>query len=272
MRVFISADIEGISGVVNKSHTSPQGHDYHRARTLMTNEVNAAIEGAIEAGAQEIVVNDSHGPMTNILLESLNPKASLITGTPKKLGMMEGIDSDYDAVFLVGYHGRMNTPGVLSHSYYGIAVSNITINGKDAGEFFINAAVAGFYKVPVVLVTGDNVLSDEVGEVNPKIERVIVKEARGRYTAKCLSPELAHKAIKEKTKEALKNLQLIPPVEVTEPITMEVSFLNSGLAEAVAIMPGFELSAPNKITYKAPTIIEAYRGLMAMTMIVDSIL
>lgn len=263
MKIFISADIEGISGVVNKTHTMPQGHDYHMARTLMTNEVNAAIEGALEAGATEIVVNDSHGRMTNILLESLNPNAQLITGSPKKLGMMEGIDDSYNAALLIGYHARMNTPGVLSHSYHGGAISNISINGKDAGEFFINASVAGFYNVPVIVVSGDNILAEEVKAVDDNIETVVVKTAHARLTAKCLHPTVVHKAIKETVKNAILSSK-VNPISLEGAIEMEVTFLNSGMAEMAAIMPKTEFLGGSKVGYRGKDIIEAYRALICM--------
>lgn len=272
MKIFISADIEGISGVVSKEHTSSAGYDYQRARMLMTEEVNAAVEGAVEAGAEEIVVNDSHGAMTNIIIEALDPRASLITGTPKKLGMMEGIDSTYDAVIMIGYHPKMNSAGVLSHSYHGGVISNIDINEKSAGEFYINASAAGFFDVPVVMVSGDNVLSEEVADVNNKIETVVVKMSHGRYAAKCIAPKRVHAMIKEKVKEVLGKVELIPATKVEGPIELKLVFLNSGLAEAASLMPYTQLIEPNVILYKASNIVEAYRAIMAMIKIASSTL
>lgn len=272
MKIFISADIEGISGVVNNTQTGPGGYDYNRARLLMTKEVNAAIEGALEAGADEIIVNDSHGPMTNILIEELNPNAQLITGTPKIQGMMEGLDSSFDAAILIGYHGRMNSKGVLSHSYHGKIIYNISINGMDSGEFYINSCVSGHYNVPVIMVSGDNILHDEVKAINKDIEAVVVKTSHGRYCAQCLTPSAVHSKIKEGAKKAIKNIANIKPVNMGNDITMEVTFIRSGYAEAAAIMPGTDLVAPNKVSYKAKSALEAYRALLALTMIVESIL
>lgn len=272
LKIYISADIEGVSGVVNKDHISPDGYDYQRARMLMTKEVNAAVEGAIEAGAKEIIVNDSHGPMTNIIIEALNSKANLITGTPKKLGMMEGIDDSYDAVIMIGYHSKMNSAGVLAHSYHGGVVSDISINGKSAGEFFINASIAGYFDVPVILVSGDNILSDEVSEINNKIENIVVKTAQGRYAAKCISPEIVHEMIREKVEMALLKIDNIPSTTESGPIELKVSFLNSGLAEVASIMPRTELIAPNVVLYNADNIIESYRAMMAMIQIASSII
>lgn len=131
MKIYISADIEGVSGVVEREHLSNQGHDYSRARKLMTEEVNAAVKGVLKAGAKDILVNDSHGSMTNILIEELHEGARLVTGRQKHLGMMQGIDESFDAVlFFIGYHARHNTPGVLSHSYHGKTVYGIKLNGN----------------------------------------------------------------------------------------------------------------------------------------------
>lgn len=272
MKIYISADIEGISGVVSGSQTGSSGDDYQRARKLMTEEVNAAIEGAVEAGATEILVNDSHGSMRNIIIEDLNTNATLISGTPKMLGMMEGIDSTFDAAMFIGYHGRMNTKSVLSHTYHGRVISNININGKDAGEFYINASVAGFFHVPVVLVSGDNILSEEVADVNDKIESVIVKKSKGRYAAECITPKVVHKMIKEKAKLALSKSKSIFFTEVNGPIEIKVTFLNSGFAQAASLMPHTQLSSPNVVTYKASNISEGYRAIMAMIKIAASTL
>ncbi|MFZ5967039.1 MAG: M55 family metallopeptidase [Bacillota bacterium] len=272
MKVYISADIEGICGIVNRSHINPQGHDYQRARMLMTKEVNAAIEGATQTGAVEIVVNDSHGPMTNILIEELHPQAQLITGTPKKLGMMEGIDHTFDAVIFVGYHGKMNSAGVLSHSYDGGVISGICINDREVGEFGLNGMVAGHFGVPVVAVTGDHILAEEVQGFNLGIKTVVVKTALGRYTAKCMNPTKACKLIQNTVKIGLEERPLITPLIMEKPISLEMTFLNSGLAETAAIMPGTQMIAPNKVRYIGQDMLEIYRARMAMTLMAESVL
>lgn len=272
MKIYISADIEGISGVVSGSQTSFSGDGYERARKLMTEEVNAAIEGAVEAGATEILVNDSHGSMTNIIIEELNTSASLITGTPKMLGMMEGIDSTFDAAMFIGYHGRMNTKSVLSHTYHGRVISNINVNGRDAGEFYINASVAGFFQVPVVLVSGDDILSEEVADVNDKIESVIVKKSKGRYAAECITPKVVRSMIKENARLALIKRKSICLTEVNGPIEIKTTFLNSGLAQAASLMPYTQLISPNVVLYKASNITEGYRAIMSMVKIASSTL
>lgn len=272
MKVFISADIEGISGVVSKAHTTSQGYDYQRARMLMTQEVNAAIEGALDAGADEILVNDAHGSMTNILIEELNPKASLITGTPKMLGMMEGIDSSFDAALFIGYHSRMNSSGILSHTYYGSVVSDITINGKASGEFYINSSVAGSFGVPVVLVSGDDVLKEEVLDINEDIESVVVKTAQGRYAAKCIAPLNARNLIRERTREALNQIEKIKITQTEGPIELKIRFLNSGFAEVASLMPRTTLAESSVVAFTAENIVECYRAVMALIKIAASLL
>jgi len=165
----------------------------------------------------------------------------------------------------------MNTGGVLSHSYNGRVISNIKINGIDGGEFLINSYVAGFYNVPVIMVSGDNVLSQEAKAIIPNIETAIVKYSRGRNAAQCLPPEVAHRKIKEHIKNAVCKLNLINSTKLVEPCQLEVTFINSGMGELVSILPGTQLLAPNIITYQAKTIIEAYRVLMCMTLISNNI-
>ncbi|QUH21311.1 M55 family metallopeptidase [Alkaliphilus sp. B6464] len=273
MKIYISADIEGISGVVNGTHTSPQGYDYNRARKLMTDEVNAAAKGAKLAGATTILVNDSHGPMTNLLIEELDEDVVLISGNQKLLGMMEGIDHTYDAALLIGYHARHNTSGVLAHTYYGIVISEVKINGKIVGEFEFNTLVAGQYNVPVVLVSGDDILSKQVKEFNPEIETLIVKNAHSRYTAGCIQPKKVHRLMEEKVQKTLTDkLKSISPRKIEGKVELEVAFLNSGLAEATLFIPGVELIEPNRVKYVAKDLIEAYKMRAALTTLAASTL
>ncbi|WP_102400438.1 M55 family metallopeptidase [Haloimpatiens massiliensis] len=274
MKIYISADIEGISGVVKGSQTTETGHDYERARRLMTEEVNAVIRGAKAAGACDILVNDSHGPMTNIIIEDLDEDARLISGNKKLYGMMEGLDESFDAVMLIGYHARHNTPGVLSHTYYGIVISEVKINGKVFGESEFNSLLAGHFGVPVVMVSGDNVLSDQVNAFNEKIETVVVKKAHSRYTAECVQPKKVHKMLEEATKKVLSSnyKDIIEPCKIKGPVELEMTFLNSGMAEATLFIPGVELIEANKIRYKAKDIVEAYKMRAGLTTLAASTL
>lgn len=266
MNIYISADIEGISGVVNGSHTTQSSFEYNRTRKLMTDEVNAAIKGAKRAGAKKIIINDSHGQMTNILIEDLDEDAMLISGNHKILSMMEGIEEGFDAVFFIGYHARQNTSGVLSHSYSGATINEIVINGNVVGEFELNSLIAGYYDVPVVLVSGDNVLANQVKMFNEDIETVIVKEAHSRYTAKCIQPQKVHKMLEKRACDTLNGkLRTIKPCKLNGEIELEIAFKNSGMAEATLYIPGTELIAPNRVRYKAKDILEAYKVRIALT-------
>ncbi|MFT9496087.1 M55 family metallopeptidase [Anaerosolibacter sp.] len=273
MKIYISADIEGISGVVNSTHVSQQGYDYNRARKLMTDEVNAAVKGAKLSGAKTILVNDSHGPMTNLLIEELDEDVVLITGNKKLLGMMEGIDDTYDAVLLIGYHARHNTSGVLAHTYHGGVISEVKVNGKAVGEFEFNALVAGQYSVPVVFVSGDDTLSEQVKNFHPDIETLVVKNTHSRYTAACMQPKKVHRLLEDSVHKILsQEIKRITPCKMEGEIELEVSFLNSGMAEATLFIPGVVLIEPNRVRYAAKDIIEAYKMRTALTTLAASVL
>ena len=265
MKVFISCDIEGISGVVKSGvHTSSDGMDYERARTLMTGEANAAIEGALNAGATEVIVNDSHGPMTNLLIEKINPAATLITGAPKPLSMMQGIGKDCAAAIFVGYHARMGTPGVLSHTISGASVANVWVNDIIVGETGINAALAGYFGVPVVLVCGDDIVSREAKELLPHVRTAAVKTAITRQSALCLPPERAQALIRQETEQALASLDSARPWLPGSPVTFKIEFKDSGLAENAARMPYSKLVDAKTVAFSADNYLTAFQGLQAM--------
>ena len=265
MRVFISADMEGVAGVVHGEHTLRDGKEHERARRLMTGEVNAAVEGAIEAGASYIVVNDSHGTMRNIIPEELHEAAELITGSPKLLSMMQGINSTFDAVFFVGYHARRGTHnGVLEHTYRGRVVSDVIINGQPMGETGINAAVAGHFNVPVVLVTGDQAVTEEAKALLGNVETVVVKKGVGRFAAKCLNPARARKLIKEGASKALRRLNDFKPFKVDSPVKLEVVFIHTGMADMAELIPGAERMDGRTLVFTSNDFITAFKALRAM--------
>jgi D-amino peptidase len=176
-KVFISVDMEGISGISGSDQLSATGSEYNRSRKLMADDANAAIRGARAGGATEIVVNDSHGSMRNIRLEDLTPGARLISDSFKRSGMMEGLNESYDAVIFVGYHAQAGTPaGLFAHTGSGV-VGDVRVNGQSYGEGGLNTLVAAWYGVPVVLVTGDDVAVKQVGAVATQAKTVIVKRA-----------------------------------------------------------------------------------------------
>ena len=187
MRVFISADMEGVTGLVAASELLPEGADYPRFRALMTADVNAAIAGLVAGGAASVLVCDAHNNSRNILIEDLHPAARLIRGGSKPLGMMEGMEATFAAACFVGYHAMFGTHrAIADHTWDPYAVQAVTINGRLVGEIGLNAAIAGWFGVPVALVTGDDATARETADLLPWAERVIIKEAKGRFAADCL--------------------------------------------------------------------------------------
>jgi len=265
MKVFISSDMEGVAGIVHGEHTLREGREHDRARTLMTHEVNAAVEGALEAGASTVLVNDSHGTMRNILPEELHEAAELITGTPKPLSMMQGIDPTFDAAFFLGYHARRGAyGGVLEHTYHGGVISDVAVNGQPMGETGINAAVAGYFEVPVALVTGDRVVTEEALSLLRLVETVTVKEGVGRFAARCLSPVKARKLIREGAVKALKRLDEFKPFRIEPPISLDVTFIHTGMTEMAELVPGTKRVDGRTVSFSSNDYLQAFKALRAM--------
>lgn len=265
MKVFISADMEGISGVAYKGILSEESREHERARKLMTGDVNAAIEGALEAGADEILVNDSHGWMQNLIPDELNEKALLIRGSPKPLSMMEGIDRTFDAVFFIGYHSKRGTRlGFLEHSFSSSTVSEIRVNGESFGEIGINSALAGSFGVPVVLVTGDRAATEEALSLLKAVEVVAVKEAVSRVAAKGLHPKAAGRLIRESAIKALKEISRFKPFVIRPPVKVEVQFLNAEMADAAEIDPGVERVDGRTASFTAEDFLTGFRAIETM--------
>lgn len=252
MKLFLSVDMEGISGIVDTSYINPDsGTNYARGRQFMTEDANAVIEAALEWGATEILVADSHNTMNNILWESLHPKAKLLAGSPRNFSMMQGLDDSFDAAFFIGYHTRQGIPGVLSHTMSGV-VRNMYINGRVVGEFGFNAVYAGLYGVPVCLVSGDNLIAREASELIPGISTAIVKTAVSRTSAICLSREQATAELKQKTKLALSRVPDVKPLVFAEPLELAIEFSHAGQAEMAADVPGTRYDTENGIVSCSP--------------------
>jgi D-amino peptidase len=254
--------MEGISGVVTGDHTSSSHKEYERFRKLMTAEANAAIEGALAGGADQIVVNDSHGGMANILIEELNPAAELISGSPKPFAMMQGIGSEVDAVFFVGYHAASGTSAaVLAHTWSGHVVE-LCLNGQIVGETGLNAALAGAYDAPVVLVTGDRAVTEEAHTLFGEIETVTVKDGVMWSAARCLHPEVAHKHIRQAAQRALR--LAVPPFVVPPPITLQIVFQRAIHADMAALIPDSQRVDGRTVEWTGEDMPSVYKVFRAM--------
>ena len=273
MKVFISVDMEGISGVVDGSQTGRDKAEYATGRALMVADVNATIDGILEAApGAEIVVSDAHGGMRNIEPEALNKAALLVRGTPKPLTQMAGIDGSFDAVLFVGYHAKKGTEhGVLSHTISGRTIESVTINGMEVGETAINAGIAGHFGVPVVFLAGDQAVAREAKEINAGIEVAVVKEAIGRTSAKCLHPDVARALIKENVAKALKGGVKVKPFVFEAPVGIVVRFTNSRIGDAVEFMPSAERLDGKGIRFVQDDFLGAFNALRASVFIAGAV-
>ncbi len=259
LKVYISADMEGVTGMVSGSQVSSSGRDYSVGRELMIAETNTAIAAAFEAGATEVVVNDSHGSQTNLLPTKIDRRAVLITGSPKPLGMMQGIDGSFDAVIFIGYHARASTVGgVLDHTFSG-QLKHVRLNGQEVGEYGLNGSLAGHFGVPVVFISGDEAVLEQARELIPGIEGVAVKEAIGVTAARTLHPEEARERIAAGIKAALARRKGMQPVRLSQPVTLEVELARTSQADNAMLVPGMERISGRVVSYTAPNMVIAYK-------------
>lgn len=266
MKVYISVDMEGGAGIAGASHMTDGG--YNRMVKLLTQEVNAAIEGAFEAGATEVLVNDAHGNMANILIEDLDERAELISGNNKHLLQMEGLDDSFQAVFFLGYHAHEgNADAVMNHTIMGTVVTEIRRNGVVVGETAINAGIAGAYGVPVALVAGDHILCEEARRFLGDVETIEVKRAIDRYAARLLSPKRVRKLIKEAAIRALNRLSDFKPHEVETPVEFEITTKLTSMAHMCCLFPSVERRGPKVIAVKGDNYIDAYKQLLGCLII-----
>ncbi len=265
-KVFISVDMEGIWGVVHGDQTSAGGGDYGAARRWMAADVNAVVEGLLEAGAGEIVVNDSHGSMRNILADQLHPKVSLISGSPKPLSMMEGIDASFQACMFVGYHGRAGTArAILDHTISSGSIRAIRINGQEMPELGVNAAIAGHFNVPVVMLSGDEETCLQAkGILGQELVTAAVKEGIGRLAARHLPAEEARMRLRQAAKEALAKRDRMPVFKLNPPYVFELEFHNSAQAEMPALLPQVRKTSPRGVTFTTNDYLEGFKLMRAI--------
>jgi D-amino peptidase len=267
MKVYISVDMEGIAGVVHEDQTDPielrHSGEYNRFRRLMVDEANAAIAGALDAGANRVLVNDSHWEMRNLLAEELNPAAELLSGGPKRLSMIEGIADGFDAAMFIGYHARAGTQNATIDHTYTSRVYEARVNGEPVGELALNAAMAGVYGVPVVLVSGDQAVAGEARALlGSSVETVIVKEAVGRFAARSVAPTVACQRIRSGAVAALRRNHA--PFHFTAPIRLSVDFALTQMADMAELVPGSQRISGRTVEYVGPDYGEVFRAWRAM--------
>jgi D-amino peptidase len=262
LKVYISADMEGIAGVVSPDQLGPTGFEYPRFREFMTAEVLAAIEGAREAGATEILVSDSHGNGLNLLIERLPADVRVVRSWPRPLGMMEGIDSSFAAAIFIGYHsGTTNPAGVRAHTLSSANYAGVALNGVQVPEAGLNAAIAGHFGVPVALVSGDDVAVEEVRRLIGDVEAVAVKRAISFHAASTLTPQAAQTLIKERVRAALARRASLRPYRVAAPVRLDLTFKNYRPAEMLAYLPIVQRTDAHSIRYTGRNVLEISRFL-----------
>ena len=263
LKVYISVDMEGIAGVVSDQQLGPTGFEYARFREFMTAEALAAIAGAREAGATEIVVSDSHGNMQNLLIERFPADVQIVRSSPRPLSMMQGIDSSFDAAIFVGYHsGTANPQGVRAHTMSSARYAGIDLNGTPAAESRVNAAIAGYYGVPVVLITGDDIATAELKAVLGDVETAVVKRAIGFHSAITSTPEAAQNLIRARSKAAVERRASFKPYKVTAPVRLDLTFKSYRPAELLAYLPVVERTTSHAIRFTGRNIIDVMRFLV----------
>src|SRR2546421_9606567 len=265
VRVYISVDMEGIAGVVHEAQTDPSdpacAAEYARFRRLMTAEANAAVEGAVAAGATRVLVNDSHWFMRNLLAEELHQAAELVAGDPKPRSMVQGIDEPegFDAALFVGYHARAGTRNAILDHTYADRIYEVRLNGKPVGELGINAALAGGSGVPVALVSGDAALAAEAKDLlGDGVSTVIVKEAVSRHPAPRVAPALACRMIRDEVPRALQRNHA--PFSLRSPVTLEVDFAMTIHADMAELCPGATRTAGRTVAFTHDDYGEVFRA------------
>ena len=266
LKIYISADMEGVVGAVTGEQLSPGGFEYERFRQFMTDEVNAAIEAARLAGATEFLVSDSHGNGQNLLIEQLPDDIMIVRSWPRPLGMMEGIDETFDGVIFTGYHSSTaNTRGVRAHTMSSANITSLRLNGIEMTEGSMNAAIAGHFGVPVILVTGDDAAVAENQVIIGDIEGAIVKWSYGFHSARTLTPEAAYEEIRVRTASAISRIEEFEPYVLDTPITLELSLKHYMPVETLSYLPNVDRVNSHTIRFVGQDMIEISKFLRVAT-------
>ena len=266
MKIYISADMEGVVGVVTAEQLSPTGFEYQRFREFMTQEVNAAIEGAVAAGATEIVVSDSHGNAQNLLIEKLPKNVLLVRGFPRPLVMMQGIDAGFDGAIFLGYHsGTTNPQGVRAHTMSSARLADVRLNSTSMSEGGFNAAIAGHFNVPVIMVSGDDAAVGEITAFLGDVEGAVVKWNYGFHSAMTMMPEAAYNLIREKAKKAVGRIKAFKPYKLKTPVQLDVRFKNYRPSEVLSYLSIVERTDAHSIRFMGKDMIEVSKFMEFIT-------
>jgi len=253
LKVFIAVDLEGVGGYVKWDAA-----DRERERELITGEANAAVAGAFEGGAAKVLVTEAHANMRNLIPEKVDPRATFLSGTPKPLNHMAGIDSTFNAAMFLGYHSKAGTKnGVMAHTY-SADIFSLRFNGVEVGEIGTDAAIAGHFGVPVVMVSGDRAACEEARELLGEIETVVVKKGISRYAARCVPVEEVHRLIREGAKRALGKVVAVSPFIIKSPVRGEITFTDPSCADAISHVPFVERLDGRTVAFTAADFVQTF--------------
>jgi D-amino peptidase len=262
LKIYISADMEGVVGVVSNEQLGPQGFEYARFREFMTQEVNAAIQGAIAGGATEIVISDSHGNGQNLLIEKLPSNVMVVRSWPRPLGMMQGIDETFSGAIFIGYHtGTTNLEGVRAHTLSSARLADVKLKGVSVSEAGINAAIAGHFNVPIIMVSGDDAVVKETTALLGNIEGAVVKWASGFHSARTMTPEASYELIRQKAQRAVTRVREFKPYKLLAPIELDVRFKNYRPSEVLSYLSIVERTDAHSIRFVGKDIVEVSKFL-----------
>ncbi|RJL25112.1 M55 family metallopeptidase [Bailinhaonella thermotolerans] len=261
MKVYLSVDMEGVTGLTDPEEMHAGGRGYERGCELMTADANAVIEAAFLRGAEAVVVNDAHSSTKNLRVDLIDPRCTLIRGPYKPMRMGQGLDASFDAACFVGYHACAGTPnGVLNHTWMGKEIQNVWINGEISGETRLVAGYAGSLGVPVVLVTGDEAVCEEARALLGDVETVAVKKGIDKFSAELVPPARAQEMIGEATLRALDRRADFRPYTIEAPYTLAVEWNSTAIAASCANIPGVRLAGPRHTEFTT----EDYGDIMAL--------
>ncbi len=265
MKIYISADIEGVTGVVHGDQTGGSSSDYMQARKWMTGDVNAAIEGALRgAGATEFYVKDAHANGRNILLEELRKEARLIAGWDAMMSMVQGIDDSFDALLLIGYHSMVGTEnGILAHTFSGV-VKQLSINDRPVGEPELAALIAGHYGVPVVFIAGDQTAVAELSGFVGEIPHAITKYGMGRESGQVIHPEITYHAILDGVANALSDMSRFKPFTMDLPLRMSLKLPSSKAADLISFVPNVDRVSADEVACQVEDAIAMHKMFRVM--------